>query len=154
MLLPMFLRFRWLCLFMLVFGSGCMPPTDSPTPVPTSTQPVKIELDVFSGRPNPEWSLSAADETYLLEKLQNAAAVPAKSFEQPLGYRGMVVYVSGNPPAIYRVWKDFISKDIEGKVTMYADDHRALEMWLLVSGKPSLEADLFQTIQGEIEKNE
>ena len=144
---------RWLFLLILVFGAGCTPSGGFLAPVVTQTamSQMKIELDVFSGRPNPQWSLSASDEAYLLEKLQNLPEIPSKSFDQPLGYRGMVVYRSDNKPTTYRIWKNLITRDVAGEMTAYQDDNRSLEMWLLLSGKPYLEADLFQMIQQDIE---
>jgi hypothetical protein len=51
----------------------------------------QIELDVFSGRPNPTWSLTSAEadalETRLADLPRAAGPVP----EGTLGYRGFIV---------------------------------------------------------------
>jgi hypothetical protein len=157
--MPMSLNVRWLCLLTLVFVTGCipMPPKGFLDPIPitvvvTQTAMFKVELDVFSGRPNPQWLLPATDEAYLLEKLQNLPEVSPGRFAEPLGYRGIVVYVSGSKSTTYHVWRNFVIRNVDGQVTAYHDDNSSLEMWLLMSGKPFLQADLFETIQKEIER--
>ncbi|WP_283135070.1 hypothetical protein [Rhizohabitans arisaemae] len=53
-----------------------------------------IELDVFSGRPNPYWKLTAREERELIDRLtaSPAALRPVDQVESKLGYRGMVVH--------------------------------------------------------------
>ena len=49
---------------------------------------MEVELDVFSGRPNPSWSLSPAEEEELLFRLSDLP--PTDSVPDPvdLGFRG------------------------------------------------------------------
>ncbi|MEV6691404.1 hypothetical protein AB0M35_08040 [Micromonospora sp. NPDC051196] len=52
-----------------------------------------VELDVFSGRPNPRWTLSATQRAHLIDQLR-AGSVPllsAAAGESRLGYRGFVL---------------------------------------------------------------
>src|SRR4051812_36485861 len=42
---------------------------DTPTSCLGGTHMFDVELDIFSGRPNPRWSLSAAEEAELVERL-------------------------------------------------------------------------------------
>ncbi len=70
-----------------------------------------IELDVFSGRPNPYWKLTAREERELIDRLKASPAAlrPVGDVESRLGYRGMVVHAdragqerltrAGLPPA-------------------------------------------------------
>jgi hypothetical protein len=51
---------------------------------------VEVELDIFSGRPNPRWSLSGRRVTELEERLAGLEPVPAAE-PQGLGYRGLVI---------------------------------------------------------------
>ena len=57
---------------------------------------IEVELDVFSGRPNPRWDLDADTEAEVLAILQRdahaAASAPAPV---GLGYRGFVLRISG-----------------------------------------------------------
>jgi hypothetical protein len=57
--------------------------------------PVQVELDIFSGRPNPQWLYPAASVRRVVEQLL-AAANPVPAPPVPgLGYRGFIV---SNPP--------------------------------------------------------
>ncbi len=50
-----------------------------------------VELDVFSGRPNPTWSLSAEQAKELREALQDLPPVDKPAPENALGYRGFLL---------------------------------------------------------------
>jgi hypothetical protein len=47
-----------------------------------------VTLEVFSGRPNPSWSLSADEEQELTRRLQGLPPSGASSAAGDLGYRG------------------------------------------------------------------
>src|SRR5258708_4345888 len=54
---------------------------------------VRVELDIFSGRPNPSWMLAPPERDELLRAL-SAAKREAAARELPgLGYRGFAVHV-------------------------------------------------------------
>jgi hypothetical protein len=56
---------------------------------------VQLELDVFSGRPNPSWDLDEATGRRLVELLDKATSAPSSAEQPPpLGFRGFVVVVS------------------------------------------------------------
>lgn len=51
---------------------------------------VRVEIDVFSGRPNPSWALSPAEAGDLAARLRD---LPREGRPRPrLGYRGFVVH--------------------------------------------------------------
>lgn len=52
--------------------------------------PLLVELDIFSGRPNPTWRLSPGEAGELLEKLR--ALGPGSRPRMGLGYRGFVIH--------------------------------------------------------------
>ena len=87
---------------------------------------ITIELDIFSGRPNPTWTVDGADEQVLLQRLAVArpGAPGAWDVPLPLGYRGFLVYRAN----IERVYQS-----IPG-----------LEEWLLETGKTSLDPVVYQ----------
>ena len=64
-----------------------------------STPKLYVELDVFSGRPNPGWSLAAEEAEDLFERIKRLT--PDGGGESParLGYRGFIVYrtITGPP---------------------------------------------------------
>ena len=50
-----------------------------------------VELDAFSGRPNPTWTLTAAEAGEVLERLRGLPAASASIPDLGLGYRGFVL---------------------------------------------------------------
>lgn len=50
-----------------------------------------VEFDVFSGRPNPTWSLTTEQIMELQEKLQDLPPADELSGEYGLGYRGFLL---------------------------------------------------------------
>ena len=100
---------------------------------------VTATLDVFSGMPNPSWTLSA-DEGAKLEAWVEALPPAADIVEPPpLGYRGVIIdggtSALAGPLTVYR-------GTVTGPTGTRADPDRALEMWLLDTADPPLDADL------------
>lgn len=54
---------------------------------------LKVELDIFSGRPNPSWSLTGAQEKELIDRVQADPSIilPVTAPAGGLGYRGYIV---------------------------------------------------------------
>ena len=76
---------------------------------------ISIELDVFSGRPNPFWELNPSESGELLKELSPLPEADKNKAEffDGLGYRGFIISVQSDDkptssPAIYRVYKGFI----------------------------------------------
>ena len=74
--------------------------------------PVKITIDIFSGRPNPEVELSGREAQDVLERLKPAAPLAGDEAERAatpiLGYRGLIIEQTGagaskELPARFRV---------------------------------------------------
>jgi hypothetical protein len=61
--------------------------------------PVKITIDIFSGRPNPSVELSGKEAQDVLERLRPSAPLSADSAEKAatpiLGYRGLIIEQTG-----------------------------------------------------------
>lgn len=93
---------------------------------------MRVELDVFSGRPNPRWELnedSAVALRGLLSRLTVATTTPP---EQPgLGYRGFV-YASetdgGRAFRGYVVRSDVVLADPSSSVERFLRDHLPSEL--------------------------
>ncbi len=78
---------------------------------------LEVELDIFSGVPNPRWNLTQAEvrDFVALAEVGEVPAVPVDMSPEGLGYRGMVVRATGNVqqalaaanlPAVFRVSRD------------------------------------------------
>ncbi|HOM12747.1 MAG TPA: hypothetical protein PLB41_05455 [Rubrivivax sp.] len=85
---------------------------------------VEIELDAFSGRPNPRWPLDDAQAAELLALLADLPAAAPRPHAD-LGYRGFLVH-RGGALAPIRVGAGTV--EIDG--ASHAD-RRAAEAWLL-----------------------
>lgn len=65
---------------------------------------IEIELDIFSGRPNPRWKLTPAEQRSLLDQAIEGAVpmAPASVTDGRLGYRGFLVRATGDSATILR----------------------------------------------------
>ncbi|MCC6192751.1 MAG: hypothetical protein IT318_27335 [Anaerolineales bacterium] len=63
-----------------------------------------VELDIFSGRPNPRWILSEAEEKELVNRIlaDPASILPDTLGQARLGYRGFIVRVHDSQSATYQ----------------------------------------------------
>ncbi|WNZ44094.1 hypothetical protein Q2T42_19890 [Leptolyngbya boryana CZ1] len=69
---------------------------------------LKITLDIFSGLPNPTWTLKGEEAQTVLREIQNTRGGVSEldSGTQPLGYRGFIIETEGTTrglPSIFRV---------------------------------------------------
>jgi len=93
---------------------------------------VLVTLDVFSGRPNPSWSLTADEEQELARRIQGLPLSGTPPLEGDLGYRGfkLVAPVRDALPREIIVGNGRITiRDDRG--THYYIDRNGLEAWLL-----------------------
>jgi hypothetical protein len=114
-----------------------------------------VELDIFSGRPNPVWALSESEVTSLGEILGSLkpAAMPGARFDG-LGYRGFIVHLvapqSLTPSTLY-AYAGSIEIVTGADKIYYQDPQRQVELWLLDRAKPyisdELQNDLFDAIK-------
>jgi hypothetical protein len=54
-----------------------------------------VELDVFSGRPNPQWALSVAEAARVWQLLEGLPETEPDKPEPALGFRGFIVRDNG-----------------------------------------------------------
>lgn len=105
---------------------------------------MRVELDVFSGRPNPVWSLTATEAAELLAmtlSLQVVAA-PPPPFDG-LGYRGIVVRNSVDPEWSLVAFRDTVRIiTLEGS-EVRSDPDAKIERWLLGTAGDAVDPALF-----------
>ncbi|HEY6877863.1 MAG TPA: hypothetical protein VI299_07575 [Polyangiales bacterium] len=104
---------------------------------------MRVEADIFSGRPNPVWTLSAAESGEfgkLLARLgKSALRDPAPD---GLGYRGF--HVSGL--AQYQrvtVWRELVRTDSSEGTVQWSDESRAAETFLMTTAQRHLDGATF-----------
>lgn len=104
-----------------------------------------VELDAFSGRPNPSWQLDEARAGELVELHRRLTATTERPPEPPgLGYRGFLYSLDGTA---WRAWAGFVTAGDRA----LADPDRAIERLLLAS-LPTEYADFRPRIAKEIER--
>jgi hypothetical protein len=117
---------------------------------------MEVELDVFSGRPNPRLGLlphQAREFTNILRRLlrQRKHAVPP---EQGLGYRGFIV--TGTSDELGNYDKVVVANGSvharSGSVSLQLEDRdRALERWLLENIRGQVDDATYKYVLGEID---
>lgn len=105
---------------------------------------VAVELDLFSGRPNPRVVLSGEEAKELLRRLEALPRAPLAEFpDRPgLGYRGIRLRGGSIAPAV--IYGGLVRQQGAGART---DPGRTLERWLLQTLDERLEPGLRPTIQ-------
>ena len=96
---------------------------------------MRAELDLFSGRPNPSWELTAEESAELVKRLKTLPEAKEGTVRNGLGYRGIVITAPADDVS------DFTSlvvsggivlgRDSGGAEQLLVDRGRALERWLL-----------------------
>lgn len=132
------------CALLAGGGSGCSPLTTH------RGSRMQVEADVFSGRPNPRWTLDASAAGELARRLAGLpAGPPAESFDG-LGYRGLVVTGLPGECAEVRVHEGRVRAECGGETRAWADAGRALERWLLATGEGRLEPATLELLRSQV----
>jgi hypothetical protein len=114
---------------------------------------LQVELDAFSGRPNPRWDLKDDQAAEFLKLLRGLS--PAESAIQPpgLGYRGFIVRSTGEPVGAYdevRIFRGTVVARRGARVETFGDPERVLEGMLLDTAREHVDEPVLQYIRSEI----
>ena len=112
---------------------------------------VEVELDIFSGLPNPVWILSPGEGTLFREKLTGLPDASPRVLSTHLGYRGFLVRVS-DQTGEFSLWIQNGTVEIchGDRKFYYGDRERELERWLLYTGRSVLKGELFHLVENEL----
>jgi hypothetical protein len=109
-----------------------------------------VELDVFSGQPNPTWNLS---ESECAEVQQRINQLPESKSElllslPALGYRGLIINYDNQQGASVpiRIYRGIV----QTKQLQLLDPGRKLEKWLLSTGQNLLDSNMQRYLHTEI----
>ena len=112
---------------------------------------VEVELDIFSGMPNPTWVLMNEEADSFLKQIAAAPRTSPRELAGNLGYRGFIVKVDRGAGAESIHVQNGVIHISGGGPDVYAGDGKpALERWLLNTGRPHLKSELFQVAEREI----
>ncbi|HEX4961656.1 MAG TPA: hypothetical protein VF173_12505 [Thermoanaerobaculia bacterium] len=132
-------------LSIMFFVLGCAQINKLPIASATMTK-AEVELDVFSGRPNPTWSLSTNSLDALSEWLVKLPRGRAEELPNHLGYRGIKVsfeYPDGSNDEVF-VFGGIVRKHAGDSSDYFVDSGRALERWLLDTGKSKIPTEVYK----------
>jgi len=110
----------------------------------------EVELDIFSGMPNPTWALSADDSDGLMRQVAALPQTGARELAGNLGYRGFIVRCTdGASMRTVRVQRGLV--ETENSKTVHArDEGRRLERWLLKTGEHHLSPEIFTVVERDL----
>jgi hypothetical protein len=137
-------------------GSAAPAPSDraapaSSTPAPPTPRPVTAAIAtllIYSGRPDPDWSLTAEDLAELEAIVADLAPTDELLPEGGLGYRGFRIT---GPQGTWRANGGIVVTPASPTGTALADPERLVERYLLQRGLPSLataESDIVEQALG------
>lgn len=118
----------------------------------------RIEVDLYSGRPNPVWDLSHSDAQQLAHRLQGLPALPQglgspAKVSSGLGYRGLRVEIDPDGTACHlAITSGYVIYESgpEKEKPPRQDTQRSLEKWLLKTGKATLGDDLLKYLLTQV----
>ncbi|WP_410657963.1 hypothetical protein [Amycolatopsis sp. lyj-112] len=110
---------------------------------------VTVELDIFSGVPNPAWTLRQAQAAEFQRKLEALPQASGGQIANNLGYRGFVTRTSAIAALVQN---GTVQVTQDGETRYRTDSGRELERWLLQSGKPFVDPETFALAEREFSK--
>ncbi len=109
----------------------------------------QVELDIFSGRPNPKWSLSSKDTKTLAAMIEKLPRTKSTSIFDGLGYRGFVVNSSTPIAGVnsIKIYKQVVKLDA---ANYRKDSDKTIERWLLTKAESALSKEEYRLAAKEI----
>jgi len=111
---------------------------------------VQIELDAFSGRPNPRWTLPEPQGSAFMARLHALPPVPGAAAPDGLGYRGFIV--RPEPNVEVRVYRGMVIVRRGDSSETFGDQDHALERLLLGSARGHVAEPVLQHIESELRR--
>ncbi|MEN6370092.1 MAG: hypothetical protein ABFD77_10425 [Thermotogota bacterium] len=119
-----------------------------------------VTLDVFSGRPNPQWRLSEEETASLLHRISERFIAPEDAAEGVLGYRGLIVSATRDDqlpegtPSSFRVGgllrADHRAPKGAGR-PLTADETDDAVRWLLSTGRNAVDPSLLAYVEDVVQ---
>jgi hypothetical protein len=114
---------------------------------------MQIELDVFSGRPNPTWALSDQEGKEFLAKFKALTASDShKPHYDGLGYRGFKVTEFQDYDKV-TVLEGIVEARRGEKTYRWRDQEKTLEKYLLKLAKDHVDEGIYKVVESSIDKN-
>ncbi len=111
---------------------------------------MQVELDVFSGRPNPHWNLTPQEAKEFISLLQALPQTQAQAeVKEGLGYRGLIVTDPDQTIAGYDqivISNGVVVARRDSQLRQFPDKERRLERWLFQTGRGRLDLELYRQV--------
>lgn len=120
-----------------VLFANARKPNDSA--ITFSAKEVRVQASLYSGLPNPKWTLQTPQLTELLKMLSELPTSKDREPQQRLGYSGLrleLIQENGNTVA-FRIHDGGVWME-ENVSVAYTDEGRALERWLIATAPPDV----------------
>ncbi|HEX8903369.1 MAG TPA: hypothetical protein VF771_00860 [Longimicrobiaceae bacterium] len=114
---------------------------------------MRVEADLFSGRPNPTFTLDAEQAATLATLLRGLPAGGQRREPPGLGYRGFVIRDAGDALpgcTTLRAFHGIVTAECGAESRDLADPAQTVERWLLDVARPKLSAEVVDVIRGEL----
>ena len=123
----------------------------------TQSSDLKVEVRIFSGRPNPTWDISSEQVSQLLSKILSLRDTQEDIAYKGLGYNGFLVTKtddSYDTPENIELNNGIVVVNYNNKrKSKYLDPRRALESWIVKTGAESLGQELVKYVEKKIKSS-
>jgi hypothetical protein len=115
---------------------------------------VEVEADLYSGRPNPTWTLSADEAGRLEGLLGRLAPAAGGGYPDRLGYRGLRLTLArpGAAVATAEIADGRLHYGDRAGTRVLADPGREVERWLIATSKDKVGADAYNAVKAAAER--
>ncbi len=139
-------------LVMLLVGCGPVMPTEGEGATPTAFPiDVTVTLAVFSGRPDPSWSLTPEQGQELIARIDALPEGEPVAGSEGLGYRGYRVQATSlvwQTDRVFSLYHGIVREDtLPNQPVWRVDESGELERWLLKSGESTMGPDLTASLE-------
>jgi hypothetical protein len=112
------------------------------------------ELDLFSGRPNPRWELTAEEGRELRARLSALPEARQGAILETLGYRGIVVTApNGTGAGLLRITISagvVLVEKPDGTRQYFVDRGRALERWVFETSRGRVDPEVYSAVEQQV----
>ena len=143
-----------LAVFMLACSLDSKTQTRSRNSPPENAKRATVTLQIYSGRENPKWNLTAKQANELLALLDNLSEAQPIVFSGGLGYSGFRVAWNENGTDTKReiiAYRGQLLYRNDNSKKCFTDPERSVEKFLLRTGDSTLDAQHAKRIEQEIE---
>jgi hypothetical protein len=114
--------------------------------------PTSVELDVFSGQPNPTWNLSVSQCNEIEEHIGKLPEASGEALQSPpaLGYRGLIIHYENQQGVRESI--RFYRGIVQSGRLQFRDADRKIEKWLLNTGQSLVDSNMQRYLQAELNR--